>query len=91
MKTYAARKNQTELIIDWRHHQENCWFDLHSKWTYLHHQHEMQQKWCIYTQENCVSLPGSMTHIMKQDCFVNWYLYEVHHRDSTIIQFSEEV
>jgi len=31
-----------------------------------------------------------LTHIMRQDCFVNWYLHEVHHRDSTIVQFSEE-
>jgi hypothetical protein len=67
------------LVIGWRHLQENCWFDLHSKWACLHHQHEMQQECCIYIQDNRVPLAKLYdTDHEARLSFVNWFFYEVY-------------
>jgi hypothetical protein len=45
----------------------------------------------LHPRQLCFTARFYDTHHEARLCFVNWYLYEVHHRDSTIIQFSEEV
>jgi hypothetical protein len=44
MQKRGAEENYTKLVIDWRHPQEDRWFDLCAC---VHNRHELQQSCCI--------------------------------------------
>ena len=44
---HVLRKNWSLLVLDWKHLQENLWFDSPSKWACLCHEYGMQQNCLI--------------------------------------------
>jgi hypothetical protein len=47
MQKRGTEEKYTKLVIDWRHLQEDRWFELYSKLACVHSQQELQQSCCI--------------------------------------------
>jgi len=65
---HVLRKNWSQLVLDWRHLQDNRWFGFHSNWACLCHKYG---DYCISIHIRHLWFTNCAARIVKQE-WISW-------------------